>query len=110
MPASSTTPPPDPVALDLARRLRARLGSHLLRLVLFGSRARGDAREGSDYDVLVVVDERTEELRELLLDVTGDLLDERDALALCLLLSADEWEDTRVLPIGRNIEREGLVL
>lgn len=39
-------------------------GPLLLQLVLFGSRARGGAREGSDYDLLVVVDERTPELRE----------------------------------------------
>ncbi len=28
---------------------------HPVRIFLFGSRARGDAREGSDYDLLVIV-------------------------------------------------------
>ena len=28
---------------------------HPIRIFLFGSRARGDAREGSDYDLLVIV-------------------------------------------------------
>ncbi len=31
-----------------------------VRIVLFGSRARGDAREDSDYDLLVVLDEVTD--------------------------------------------------
>jgi predicted nucleotidyltransferase len=29
------------------------------RIYLFGSRARGDAREDSDYDLLIIVKERT---------------------------------------------------
>ncbi len=33
--------------------LRAMYGDNIDRIVLFGSRARGDAREDSDYDVAV---------------------------------------------------------
>ena len=37
---------------------------HPERIILFGSRARGDARDGSDYDVAVVIDaKRTRDLR-----------------------------------------------
>lgn len=41
---------PDRVAADLQKGL----GGGLVSVVLFGSRARGEAREGSDWDVLVV--------------------------------------------------------
>lgn len=34
--------------------LREGLGDNLLSVVLFGSRARGEAHEGSDWDILVV--------------------------------------------------------
>lgn len=40
--------------------LEARFGARVQELTLFGSRARGDAREDSDVDVLVVVDELSE--------------------------------------------------
>jgi predicted nucleotidyltransferase len=43
------------VLSDLENQLRALYGQRLVRLVLFGSQARGDADEGSDIDVLVVL-------------------------------------------------------
>ena len=41
---------------ELRRRVEALYGPRLVRLVLFGSQARGDAEPGSDIDVLVVLE------------------------------------------------------
>ena len=43
----------DPILNDSARPWRSSYGSRLDRVVLFGSRARGDAHADSDYDVAV---------------------------------------------------------
>ena len=43
----------DPIVISLKARLQDRLGENLKELWLFGSRARGDADEDSDYDALV---------------------------------------------------------
>ncbi len=40
---------------ELDRRLRARFGDRYVRLILFGSRARGDNAPDSDADVAVVL-------------------------------------------------------
>ena len=40
---------------DFARRLRAHYGETLERVVIFGSRARGDVTDESDIDLLVVL-------------------------------------------------------
>jgi predicted nucleotidyltransferase len=53
----------DPVLVEIVRRLVGELQPR--QIYLFGSRARGDAREDSDFDVLVVVDRRTGEGYEM---------------------------------------------
>lgn len=97
-------------AQQYAQRLRQVLGTHLKRVVLFGSQARGDAREGSDYDFLVVVDQRTRDVRETVLDVGVEMLNRYDQLFGALLYSENEWERSRRFPIGWNIQREGITL
>jgi len=70
----------DPVVTTFADETRRRLGAHLRELVLFGSRARGDARQTSDYDMLVVVDEKTSEIRNQLLDIEVEILTRYEVL------------------------------
>ncbi len=100
----------DPVVREFAARVRKALGSHLKELVLFGSRARGDARPDSDYDVLVVVDERSVALRDRLLDVEVDMLTHAGAHFASLFRSVDEWARAKGYPLARNIAREGVAL
>jgi predicted nucleotidyltransferase len=45
----------DPVLNRLKHELEALYGPQLERVLLYGSRARGDHRQDSDYDVLVVL-------------------------------------------------------
>jgi predicted nucleotidyltransferase len=101
---------PDAVALEFARHVRERLGPRVRNVVLFGSRARGDARADSDYDVVVVVDRRSPDVREALLEIAVDLLDRHGSLVACLLRDEREWEASRRMPIGLNVAREGVPL
>ena len=43
----------DPILAEIVNGLVKEF--HPIRIFLFGSRARGDARDGSDYDLLVIV-------------------------------------------------------
>ncbi len=52
------------VADEAVRALRAALGDRLVAVVLFGSRARGDARPESDWDLLVLADDLPENVHE----------------------------------------------
>ena len=100
----------DPVVREFAAALRQRLGIRLCQVLLFGSRARGDARDDSDYHMLVVVDRRTPEVRAMILDIEQQLMDRYDVLVATVLRSKDEWQRTQGFPLARNIAREGVPL
>jgi predicted nucleotidyltransferase len=101
---------PDPAIETFAREAKRRIGPSLQEMTLFGSRARGDARQTSDYDVLVIVDEKTPEIRDQLLDIEVEILDRYQALVASVLRSADEWRRSEGYPLAINIRREGIRL
>ena len=101
---------PDPVLQSLANQIRNCIGSQLRGLWLFGSRARSDARETSDYDILILVDEKTPEMRERILDVQVDLMDHHDVLVATVLRTEDEWRHSQGFPLAQNIAREAVRL
>ena len=90
--------------------LRTALGSHLKSVKLFGSRARGDARDDSDYDFLVVVDNRTHAIRDLVLDAGVEMLNKYDQFFGAVLYDDREWQDAKQFPFGWNVENEGLLI
>ena len=98
------------MALEFAQLVRERLGGRVRSIILFGSRARGDARAESDYDDVVVVDRRRPDLREALLEIEGELLDRHGSLVACLLRDEREWAASQGMPIGLNVAREGVPL
>ncbi|MBV9570761.1 MAG: nucleotidyltransferase domain-containing protein [Alphaproteobacteria bacterium] len=55
----------DPVFLRLKQELETLYGSRLKRVLLYGSRARGDHQADSDYDVLVVLEGPIDYWKEL---------------------------------------------
>ncbi|WP_295390391.1 nucleotidyltransferase family protein [uncultured Thiodictyon sp.] len=101
---------PDPVITTLADELHRRLGTQLRGLWLYGSRARGDARPTSDYDVLIIVDEKTQVMRDRILDLQVEILDRYEALVATLLRTESEWFGSQDSPLARNIAREAVRL
>ena len=105
-----TTSQTDPVL----RRFRAALaeiyGERLERVVLFGSRARGEARPDSDYDLAVFLKvlpdrwaelDRLADLRVRFLDETGAFFDAKPYLTAA-------FRDAT--PLMHEIRRDGLEL
>lgn len=85
-------------------------GTRLDRVVLFGSRARGDAREDSDYEVAVFLKsmpDRWEELDRLAL-LRVDLLDETGVFLDAKPYTAAAYSEQS--PLMHEIRRDGLDL
>ena len=98
------------IAREYAGVLRQQLGARVRQVVLFGSRARGDADDFSDFDVLIVVDKRTRDLRDLITDAGVRMMDRYGTLFGALVYSENEWERIKGFPIGWNILKEGQAL
>ena len=65
------------VLTELSQNLRALFGRHLREVILFGSYAHGDADDGSDVDVMVLVDLSREGIvgyRRNVAEISGKLL------------------------------------
>jgi predicted nucleotidyltransferase len=100
----------DPIAQKFSSDLKRKLGRHIKGIFLFGSRARGDAKATSDYDFLVLVDERNKETVRIVRETEVELLDNEEVLSGSLILTEEEWGERKALPIGINILREGIPL
>ncbi|HUT55521.1 MAG TPA: nucleotidyltransferase domain-containing protein [bacterium] len=94
---------------EFRRGLEALYGSRLKHLVLFGSRARGDADRESDIDVLVVLGGSVDAGREI--SRCGQLMADA-SLAHTVVISCVFMEEDRFLhrqgPLLRNVRREGI--
>lgn len=82
------------------------------KAILYGSRARGEARKDSDWDLLILLDK--------------DILDQSDydnvsypfVLLGCdlgveinpIMYTTKEWESYRITPFYENVVRDGIVL
>jgi len=82
-------------------------------VILYGSRARDDFREYSDWDFLVLVDgpvdtARTDRIRRILFEIELDT----DQILSSIIRSRQEWNSPKysVVPLHKNVEREGIHL
>ncbi len=82
-------------------------GDRLERIVLFGSRARGDAQPDSDYDVAVFLRDMPDRMAELdrLADLRLTFLDETGAFFDAFPYPASAYRDGS--PLMHEIRREG---
>ncbi len=84
---------------------------NVVKLILFGSKARGDYTEYSDVDLLVLVKESsTQEQKQKLSDMQFATIMEQDAPIMSILENYNNWitEVNVSLPLKDNIESEGI--
>jgi len=99
------------VLARLRASFEALYGQRLVRMMLFGSHARGDAVSGSDIDVLVVLRGAVDPGEEI--ERTGALTAalslEQDVVISRLFVSDDRFEHEQS-PLLMNVRREGILV
>lgn len=88
------------------------LGDNLLEVRLFGSRARGDAEPDSDVDVMLLVRERTENLRDRVMDVSAPLSLKYELVIMTLIMTPEELADEEDMEtlLYSSLMKEGIVI
>lgn len=101
------------IQIQVIRELRKQLLQSLpsgSTALLYGSQARGDAREDSDWDVLIIVDKDHVSLAENSA-ITYPLVmyGWNNGLEINpVLYTKKEWEANRNTPFAENVERDSL--
>ena len=97
--------------VDAVRKI---YGTHLTKIILYGSYARGDAKADSDIDVMILLDISDDEAKQFqddLLNVTFDYNFDNDIEINAIAHSEklfNRWLDA--YPFFQNVKNEGVVL
>ena len=81
------------------------------KVILFGSQARGDAREDSDWDLVVILNKKGKHT----FDDFGNYAYPFDEMGWSygvaintLLYTQEEWDKGEIFPFYKNVMREGI--
>lgn len=96
------------VAKKISAEIERILGDHLLRVILFGSRARGDFGKNSDYDFMVLVKDTSISSWPLrTIDLRKQFTEEFPPVDV-LVLTSEEFEEKFLF--SEDVKKEGIVL
>ena len=100
------------VALSKIRQTAASAIPEGGKAILYGSRARGDAHNNSDWDILILLD------KDMLEQSDYDNVSYPFVLLGCdlgeeinpIMYTTKEWESYRITPFYENVVRDGIAL
>ncbi len=100
------------VVTEFVDKVRGRFGNQVLSIVLFGSRARGEAGADSDMDVLVVMSDDDLEMGREIRYLAVDVWLKHDIYLSTRVWSQDHWHKLEELQtlLYRNIRQDGISL
>ncbi len=100
----------DAILEQFGSQIKLRLGDRLKKVILFGSKARGDDDPESDYDCLAVCDEVNREIKDTIDELAGELLYEHNAVFSIFPISEAVYLRKTLDPLLMNVRREGKVI
>ena len=102
------------IILDFSRQVKRILGNKLSKVILYGSYARGDFRENSDIDIMVLTtltDDEIEKIENRIFDLAFDFEMEYGIDISVIIKNEDHFNYwLGALPFYDNVQKEGIVL
>jgi predicted nucleotidyltransferase len=100
-----------PILNEIKQELRELYGDRLVKLILFGSHARGEANPDSDIDLLAVLKSPVSQFQEIfnMSELRVKMVLEHDELVSIIPMSEEDFH-TRNVAFLRNIRKEGIEL
>lgn len=81
------------------------------KIILYGSRARDDYKQYSDWDFIIIFDNNISFEQEMKIkDLLYDLELETGEVLCSIIHSKKEWKKLQITPFYKNVSREGIVL
>jgi predicted nucleotidyltransferase len=97
---------------EFVKRVKEKYGDRIKKIIVFGSYARGEAKEDSDIDVLVITTGRRFEMQKDLSEIVVDILLKTGIYISAKALSIEEYNFMKKINTGfyQNIAREGVTI
>ncbi len=98
--------------MEYISRIQKRFPDRILTVTLFGSKARGDADDDSDIDLLVLVDAEDDGLRDELWRIASRVSLDRNVVISPRVFGRTRWAEIRRIrmPLYRAIQADGVPL
>lgn len=102
------------IVYQFVQEVKQVLGAGLSKIIIYGSYARGDYRDNSDIDIMLLVRMSDEEIRRVKNDIYDIAFDFELSTGIDIspIIKNEEhfeyWVDT--LPFYRNVRDEGIVI
>lgn len=100
----------DDLVDDFLKKLKFRFDGQVKKIILFGSRARGDSTEFSDYDFVVIFNEVTPQIKEKMRDLAGEMLYNYNLVFSIFLFTEEDLQRKRYSPFIMNLKKEGVAV
>lgn len=100
------------ILMDFKKRISTEAGEQIKRIIIFGSRAKGDYSEDSDLDIAILVKDKTPKIEKELDDIAYQVMWDNDfkpVISLKIFSESGFYDSLRKgYSFYNHVEKEGL--